>query len=140
MSLLRQHKSFLKLSRDDFFYKVYFNLTCHYEFGPLYKPFIRNKTSHRNYLELDHWLEQWFRSYSYLFDKYKHVTNVKFICSDELNNRAYWKNLLSFIGVRFFRFNFNIPNKSSNCYLHYNHELLDKCKSLYNKMHKFSSQ
>ena len=62
-SLLMQHKKFIQFAHRDKFICTYMDLIGHTEFGPCYKPIYDKDLIFNNHLEINHWVEQWYKTY-----------------------------------------------------------------------------
>jgi len=109
-------------------------MTCHYEFGPFYRPIINSDIDFSDPADLNHWLEQWYRCYSFLYNNFKDNDMVYFVCSDKLNNAKQWKKFLNFLNIDYFNFTFDLSSKYKKNNYHYNNKLLNKCLVLFNQM------
>jgi hypothetical protein len=85
-SLLRQHKNFLKIHREDRFARRYMAGVGHFDFGENLKP-----VDFDNWLEgradpdtesLSFWLEYWIAAYAFLSERSS--PNVHFVCYEDL--------------------------------------------------------
>ena len=65
-SLLNQHKKFIKDAKKDKFISKYMKWIGHTEFGPNYIPIYNQNLNSQNDLEINHWIEQWYLTYSCL--------------------------------------------------------------------------
>ena len=82
-SLLKQHRNFLAIHKDDSFARDYMEAIGHYDFGENLRPVNFNKwlTSgeHSDRLSLDFWLDYWNNAYAYLLDhESEHVQFLAF--------------------------------------------------------------
>lgn len=70
LSLLNQHKKFLKKHSDDAFAKKYMTWLAHHEFGADHRPFLFDGTNEdeKNTQDLSYWLTIWINTYSYLMN------------------------------------------------------------------------
>ena len=92
-SLLKQHKHFSQLQKNDDFIKRYMNYLGHNEFGLSHKPW-NNSINFSNFDEINYWLEQWFLFYRNIFDKYKSYKNCYFVIYEKLIDQDYIFSLL----------------------------------------------
>jgi len=90
-SLLTQHKKFIEDSKKDKFIKNYMKWIGHTEFGPNYIPIHDQNLNFHDDLEINHWIEQWYLTYSDAFLSLKDKKNIYFISYEKLcSNKDYW--------------------------------------------------
>jgi len=90
-SLLNQHKKFIEESINDQFISKYMKWIGHTEFGPNYIPIYNQNLNFHNDLEINHWIEQWYLTYSNVFQLSKNKQNVHFISYEKLClSKDYW--------------------------------------------------
>jgi len=131
-SLLRQHKRFSKLQKDDKFIKEYMNLIEHSEFGISYKPIISKEIIFSNPFDINHWLEQWLKVYSKTLLDYAENKNIKFVCGDDLYLGKSWKGICKFIEINH---NFNeFKDVRIESDIKFNKALKDECNEIYKKL------
>lgn len=69
-SLLRQHRSFLTMHREDPFVRQYMGDIGHYEFGDLHRPIAfpltASMTGNRDPLTLDYWIGYWIAAFEHV--------------------------------------------------------------------------
>jgi len=71
VSLLHQHRRFLKMHESDRFLKQYMNWLGHFEFGALHKPIAfpgMDEFTGLDHLAVDYWLAYWVSAYEYLLE------------------------------------------------------------------------
>lgn len=99
-SLLYQHKNFINLSEEDKFVSNYMKLIGHTEFGPTYVPIHDRELIYEDDLDLNHWLEQWYKTYKSCFESLAENKNVFFICYEKLcKSEEYWSQMLEILGI-----------------------------------------
>lgn len=87
-SLLRQHRNFIKIHRDEGFARSYMADIGHYEFGELHRPItfpgFDKSLSTRNPLEIDYWLVYWIAAFEYILERRDKVILISYenICTD----------------------------------------------------------
>jgi hypothetical protein len=87
-SLLRQHRNFTELHKDEAFIRRYMADVGHYEFGDLHRPIaflgIDKLLSNRNPLQIDYWLAYWIASFEYVLERRDKVILISYetICAD----------------------------------------------------------
>lgn len=83
-SLLRQHKNFLEIHRNDRFARQYMAGIGHYDFGENLRPVDfggwLDRTSHWEPTTLSFWLEYWFETYKHLAE----CDGVYLLCYEDL--------------------------------------------------------
>jgi hypothetical protein len=87
-SMLRQHRNFIKLHKDEAFIRRYMVDLGHYEFGDLHRPIafsgIDKLLYNRNPLEIDYWLAYWIAAFEYVLARCDKVILISYeaICAD----------------------------------------------------------
>lgn len=100
-SLLSQHKRFIKESKQDKFISNYMKWIGHTEYGPNYIPIHNKNLSFDNYLDINHWLEQWLLTYQNCYDALKNKGNIYFISYEKLcSSKEYWREILHLLDIR----------------------------------------
>lgn len=105
-SLLCQHINFLKQQEQDPFILEYMDLIGHNEFGKNVIPFVYDLSDHnwykeRDKLSIDYWLEQWIKTYSWIFNNkefYKEnvfLISYEKLCSDDI----LYKRICKLVGI-----------------------------------------
>ena len=99
-SLLTQHKKFIKDAKNEKFISKYMKWIGHTEFGPNYIPIHKQNLNFQNDLEINHWIEQWFLTYSDSFQSLKNKKNVHFISYEKLCiNKDYWFQIQELVNI-----------------------------------------
>ncbi len=127
-SLLNQHLRFSKLQKQNDFIKRYMNYLGHNEFGLNHKPWNK-PINHKNFNEIDYWIEQWILFYQNILNKYKFYKNCHFVIYEKLTNTNYIEKLL-------IKINFNkIENLDLNYFKNNNNKAIEKnySRNGYNK-------
>ena len=132
-SLFSQHKKFNHLQKNDDFIRKYMFWIGHSEFGLDYVPLYQKNLKYPDINDINHWIEQWYYSYSELMNL-KKLSEVVFICYEQLcTDNSVYKSILDFIEINSsYEFNFNLSSKKIE--LTYNEELYKKCLVLYDNM------
>ena len=109
-------------------------LTYHSEFGLTYKASYTSDLSFPDPLDINHWLEQWLKTYTMLFQKFMCFKRVKFICYEKLCNEPdYWATMQELINIKSF-YNFIMPLEQIANPKTFNENLMGLCKELYEAM------
>jgi len=133
-SLLEQHKRFCKLQSKKKFIKRYMDLTFHSEFGLGYKVKNKYNLDFNDPDSLNHWLEQWYKTYIVLLNDHKHCKNIFFVCFEKLCKKTeYWKEIQKLAQVNSL-YQFKFPHKNKINLKMINEKLLKKCENLYNEL------
>jgi len=99
-SLLTQHKKFIEEAKNDIFISKYMKWIGHTEFGPNYIPIHKQNLNFQNDLEINHWIEQWFLTYSDSFQSLKNKRNVYFISYEKLcSSKDYWFQIQKLVNI-----------------------------------------
>ena len=99
-SLFNQHKKFIKESKSDNFISKYMKWIGHTEFGPNYIPINNQDLNFNNYFEINHWIEQWYLTYSDAFKLLKNKQNVHFLSYEKLClNSDYWFQIQKLVQI-----------------------------------------
>ncbi len=99
-SLLTQHKKFIEDSKNEKFISKYMKWIGHTEFGPSYIPIHNHNLNFHNDLEINHWIEQWYLTYSDTFQSLKNKKNVHIISYEKLClNKDYWFQIQKLVNL-----------------------------------------
>ena len=130
-SLLNQHKKFIEVSKNDKFISKYMKWIGHTEFGSNYIPIQNQNLNFQNDLEINHWIEQWYLTYTDTFQSLKNNRNVHFISYAKLcSNRDYWYQIQKLVNIeKPYDFEFKESKKDISCNL--DKVLKEKVMSLY---------
>jgi hypothetical protein len=130
-SLLNQHKKFIKDAKKDKFISKYMKWIGHTEFGPNYIPIYNQNLNFQNDLEINHWIEQWYLTYSNAFQSLKNKNNFYFISYEKLClKRDYWLQIQKLVNLnKPYEFEFRESKKDIPCNI--DPGLKEKAKSLY---------
>ncbi len=130
-SLLTQHKKFIKDSKDDKFIANYMKWIGHTEFGPNYIPIHHQNLNFHNDLEINHWIEQWYLTYSDTFQSFINKKNVYFISYEKLClDRDYWFQIQKLAKIEK-SYDFEFKESKKDFSLNIDKELKGKALSLY---------
>jgi hypothetical protein len=81
-SLLRQHRNFIEMHKNEPFIRHYMADLGHYEFGELHRPItfsgIEKLLSDRNSLKTDYWLAYWITAFEHVFARRDKVTLISY--------------------------------------------------------------
>lgn len=137
-SLLLQHLNFINIHEKDKFVKKYMNWLGHNEFGSCYQPCFQENLEYQDSMDINHWLEQWLKAYSYIYENFIKHNQVKFQSYESLCDiETDWKDIcnLSEVQNQEPKYKFvNSNKKLSNINFTYDNSLLSKCEMLYKKM------
>ena len=89
-SLLKLHKHFLVLHKNDSFVKKYMSYLGHYEFGEIHKPW-NTPINFFDTLNINYWLEQWYLFYENIEKKFNENGNFILFPYDSLNDEKFLK-------------------------------------------------
>lgn len=139
-SLFNQHKRFLDLQKKDGFITNYMDWLGHNEFGQGYHPFKSKEYLFLNQSELNHWLEQWYSVYSFIYQNVQNdsqnilLINYETLCDP---NENIWEGIINKININkcdrpFFQLSEKEINET------YDQLYLEKCMGLYSKLTEFS--
>ncbi len=137
-SLLNQHIKFIKESNMNKFTTTYMKWIGHTEFGPNYVPIINEKITFKNFDDINHWLEQWYLTYTKLMNELESYQNVYFICYEELcSSNYYWLKIKDLLQINnSYKFNFRESKKKIPISI--NKKIEEKSSILYSKLHELS--
>ena len=130
-SLLTQHKKFIDEAKNDKFISKYMKWIGHTEFGPNYIPIYNQNLNFQNDLDINHWIEQWYLSYSNAFQSLKNKKNFYFISYEKLClKKDYWFQIQKLVNLeKPYDFEFRESKKDIPCNI--DPGLKEKAKSLY---------
>ena len=116
-SLLTQHKKFIEKAKNDKFISKYMKWIGHTEFGPNYIPIQDQNLNFPNDLEINHWIEQWYLTYSNAFQSLKNKNNFHFISYEKLClKRDYWFQIQKIVNLeKPYNFEFRESKKDIPC-------------------------
>ncbi len=99
-SLQTQHKKFIEDAKKDSFIEKYMKWIGHTEFGPNYIPIQNQNLKFDNDLEINHWIEQWYLTYTYAFQSLKNRKDIHFISYDKLClKKDYWFQIQELVNI-----------------------------------------
>jgi len=99
-SLLSQHLQFIESAKNDKFVSDYMRWIGHTEFGPEYIPIYNKNLIFEDYMDINHWLEQWLLTYQNCHIKFKDTKNIYFICYEQIcSSKDYWLDVLNLICI-----------------------------------------
>ena len=103
----------------------------HTEFGPNYIPIQNQNLNYQNDLEINHWIEQWYHTYTDTFESLKNKRNVHFISYAKLcSNRDYWYQIQKLVNIEK-PYDFEFKESKKDFLLNIDKELREKALSLY---------
>ena len=103
----------------------------HTEFGPNYIPIYNLNLNFQNDLEINHWIEQWYLTYSNSFKSLKNKKNIYFISYEKLcSTKDYWFQIQKLANIENpYDFEFKESKKDVLCNI--NEGLKEKALTLY---------
>lgn len=134
-SLFNQHLNFNHIQKEDSFTKDYMDWLGHKEFGLGYEPLFKEDIQFQNFNYLNHWLEQWLKTYEYILNNYSDNHNLLFVSYEKLcTDENIWKNICKFIEIdhRYQISKFKISQKVISA--SYDLELLLRCKAVHKRL------
>tara|TARA_Y100000816_G_C26080730_1_gene569563 strand:+ start:783 stop:1775 length:993 start_codon:yes stop_codon:yes gene_type:complete len=98
-SLLKQHKHFKNIQKEDAFVKSYMNYLGHQEFGLNHKSWHKpEKFSDTN--SINYWLEQWYLFYNKIFNKYKETKSCSVLFYENFSDEDFIKKINNHICLK----------------------------------------
>ena len=139
-SLFSQHQRFIEDSKKDKFISNYMKWIGHTEFGSNYIPIHNKNLSFKNDLDINHWLEQWYRTYQNCYETLKKKGNIYFICYEKLcSSKEYWIDILHLLDIRkTYTFEFKESHKDTS--LTFDDGTSNKGLSLYTELSQLKLQ
>ena len=133
-SLLTQHKKFIVDSKNDNFISKYMKWIGHTEFGPNYIPIHNQNLTFHNDLEINHWIEQWYLTYSNAFQSFKNKNNFHFISYEKLClNKDYWFQIQKLVNIEK-HYDFEFRESKKDIKVNIDSGLKEKAMSLYSDL------
>ncbi len=133
-SLLTQHQKFVGDSKNDKFISKYMEWIGHTEFGPNYIPINNQNLRFNNYLDINHWIEQWYLTYKHVFELLKNNRQIHCISYEKLCSiKDYWFQIQEIAKIKE-PYNFEFKESKKHFLLNIDKELKDKAMSLYNDL------
>ncbi len=133
-SLLSQHKKFIDYAESDKFLTKYMKWIGHTEFGPNYIPIYKHNLIFKNDQNINHWMEQWYLTYSNCLNTLISNSNVTFICYEKLcSSKKYWLDILNMVGINN-KYQFSFRESYKDPLLELDVDLNNKSLSLYKKL------
>lgn len=133
-SLIKQHKRFCKLQLINPFIRRYMILTCHSEFGLTYKPGYTSNLSFPDPTDINHWLEQWLRTYTWIFKNFMSYDRVRFVCYENLcREPQYWQDIQKLVDIKSV-YNFIEPERQKLDSIPFDKNLMYLSNELYTTM------
>ena len=72
----------------------------HTEFGPNYIPIYNKNLTFDDYMDINHWLEQWLLTYQNCHEKLKDTKNIYFICYEQIcSSKDCWSDVLNLLCI-----------------------------------------
>mgnify|MGYP001439104158 CR=1 FL=1 len=106
----------------------------HTEFGPNYIPIHNQNLNFYNDLVINHWIEQWYLTYSEVFQSLKNKKNISFISYEKLcSNSDYWYEIQELVKIEK-PYDFEFKESKKDISFNIDKELKDKALSLYFKL------
>ncbi len=137
-SLKTQHERFDEEAKKDIFISKYMKWIGHTEFGPNYIPIHNKYLNFENHLEINHWIEQWYITYSNLFQFFKNKQNVHFISYEKLvSNKDYWFQIQKLVKIKN-PYDFEFKESRKDISLNIDLELKEKAISLYSELNRLT--
>ena len=133
-SLLSQHQKFIETAKNDLFVSDYMRWIGHTEFGPNYTPIQDENLIFKNYLDINHWLEQWFLTYQNCYEKHKDRKNIYFICYEQLcSSKDYWLDVLKLLNIKN-EYDFKFKETQKEIAIEIDHRISEKGQSFYSEL------
>ena len=139
-SLFLQHKKFIKEGRRDKFISRYMRWIGHTEFGPNYEPIQSDGIFYTDDLRFNHWLEQWYLTYSECFKLYSQKKNFYFICYESLcHSDQVWDQVIRLLDIKQ-PHHVCFQESIKEIFVDIDHELNLKCDNIYQDLKSISLQ
>ena len=86
-------------------------------------------------MKIDHWIEQWLKTYEECYKKYSSQDNIYFISYEKIcNSQEYWNEILQLLAIKdCYKYNFVESKKDFSVK---DNNLLIKCYEIYNDLSK----
>ena len=137
-SLLTQHKKFIESTKNYRFISDYMRWIGHTEFGPNYIPIQNKNLTFKDYMNINHWLEQWFLTYKNCYEKLKDTANIYFICYEELcSSKDCWLDIAHLINISN-EIDFKFKESQKQIVNQFDCGISEKGLSLYSELRLFS--
>ena len=98
-SLLKQHKLFMELQKNNDFIRRYMNYIGHNEFGIDHISWNK-PINYFNFNDINYWLEQWLLFYQSIKDNFKNNKNCLFIKYEHLTDKNYLLKIIDKIDLQ----------------------------------------
>ena len=133
-SLLSQHNKFIELSKKDKFIHNYMEWIGHTEFGPSYIPIHNKNLIYKDHLDINHWIEQWYLTYSNCFQELNNKKNIYFISYEALcSSKEYWIKILRLLDLKQTN-DFEFKESRKKITLQIENKIKSKALSLYSEI------
>ena len=133
-SLLTMHNKFINESKKNKFVGQYMKLIGHTEFGPFYKPIRENSLNYINSHNINHWIEQWYKTYEFCLKKYSKNEQFIFLCYEDLcKDNSIWLKLKAKLNIKAVN-NYEFKESIKEINLKFDHSLMNKCENLYSSI------
>ena len=137
-SLLTQHRKFIEDAKKDKFISKYMNWIGHTEFGPNYIPMHIQKTNFNNELEMNHWIEQWYLTYSNDLNSLRNKQNIHFVSYEKLcSSKDYWFHIQEIAKIEEL-YDFEFKESKKSIPFNVDIELKEKALSLYSELNELN--
>ena len=134
-SLFNQHLNFSHIQKKDTFTRDYMDWLGHKEFGLGYEPLFKEDMQFKDFNNLNHWLEQWLKTYEYILNNNSNNNNLLYVSYEKLcTDKKIWENICKFseINSQYQISKFRKSQKAIS--LNYDPELLLRCKDIYKRL------
>ena len=93
-SLLTMHEKFIVDAKKINFVGQYMKLIGHTEFGPFYRPIKENSLNYTDSHDINHWIEQWYKTYGTCLKQFNENESFIFLCYEDLcKDNTKWMKL-----------------------------------------------
>ena len=133
-SLLTMHEKFIVDAKKINFVGQYMKLIGHTEFGPFYRPIKENSLNYTDSHDINHWIEQWYKTYGTCLKQFNENESFIFLCYEDLcKDNTKWMKLKTKLNISANNnYEFKESNKKIN--LKFDHSLMSKCEDLYSSL------
>ena len=89
-------------------------------------------------MNINHWLEQWYKTYLNSYKKYINSENIYFVSYEKLcQSEEYWENILNLLNIKI-KYSFSFKDSEKEFSARFDSELAKKATDLESKLNSLT--